>query len=89
MGWAIIKDHISDKSGDTSAIGEGQRGLSTDNVEFRLYDDDGILYFEGLISRSWLEGEADLAFAPLDWAKWYAGCTSIHFKNEKGEWEEL
>jgi hypothetical protein len=49
---------------------------------FRMYDDDGNLYYEG---RSMEEG-----FEPLDdFGMPNAGCTRIDYKNDKGEYETI
>lgn len=51
--------------------------------KFRLFDDDGELYYEGVAT-------ARVDFAPLDWAENDAGCTEIQYKNPKtGAWETL
>jgi len=88
-GWLITADHI----GEGHYVGTKQgvinhRELANDGVPFRLYDDDNNLYFEGLISENWIEGEADFAFAPLDWAMAVFGCTHMEYFNGE-KWEEL
>ena len=45
--------------------------------KFRLLDDDGEVYYVGYYDG--LTKSADGAFAPLDWAKWYAGCTTLEY----------
>lgn len=71
-------------------VGKGYGALLEKEVPFRLYDDDGVLYFEGVISKDWLEGSADHAFAPLDWATAEYGCTEMKYKNNgRWEWETL
>lgn len=55
-------------------------------TQFRLYDDDGILYYEGYYNG--LEGDEEAAFEPLDWASAYAGCTTLKYL-ENSEWVEL
>ena len=47
---------------------------------FRLLDDDGEIYYGGRADEK--------GFGPLDWAKCYAGCTSIQFKDGE-RWETL
>lgn len=63
MKWVITKNHLDGKNG----FGNFKGDPSTLPVRFKLYDDDGELYYEGRAS------EED--FAPLDWAMAYAGCT--------------
>lgn len=57
--------------------------------EFRLYDDDGELYYEGLCHRLDHAPEGS-AFEPLDWAMNEAGCTRMDYR-KKGEtkWKTL
>jgi hypothetical protein len=51
------------------------------NKTFRLYDDDGSLYFEG-------QASAEVEFEPLDYFGRSYGCTEIRYYN-KGRWEQL
>jgi len=53
--------------------------------KFRCLDDDGEIYFYGYSSSC----DDEKAFAPLDRIGAEYGCTSIEYRNEKGEWEEL
>ena len=48
---------------------------------FKIYDDDGELYYEGRSDEE--------EFEPLDWATWNAGATEIHYKQEDGSWARL
>ena len=80
--WVITADHI-----ETDAV--GTRHWSHDNInaenetKFRMFDDDGVLYYEGKI---W--GDHD-GFEPLDdFGTPNAGCTYIMYK-EAGGWKEL
>lgn len=54
-------------------------------IKFKLYDDDGELYYKGVTT----DGPEEIIFAPLDWAAWNAGCTYMKVKNDKGKWEVL
>lgn len=55
-------------------------------VAIRLYDDDNELYYTGYMS----EGDDVDEFEPLDWAKEYAGCTSLKYRDAKsGKWHML
>ena len=86
MPWIIDKDHID----NGKAVGTmGPRGYTGDGTElhcqFRMYDDDGILYYEGRNNTS----DDDNAFGPLDdFGAPNAGCTSIRYL-VKGRWETL
>lgn len=62
------------------------RARDSDMVPFKLYDDDGELYYEGA-SRD-LGEEEERAFAPLDWAMRNAGCTRLDYL-KNGKWETL
>lgn len=59
------------------------------NFEFRLFDDDGELYYEGLCKDLENQDEQS-AFAPLDWAMNDAGATRMDYR-KVGErtWETL
>lgn len=79
--WQITIDFIS-HSDSKSAVGTGNPGnLKEDHVHyqlpyrFRLYDDDGVLYFEGASS----DRDSERAFDPLDWAQQDSGCTEIRY----------
>lgn len=59
------------------------------NFEFRLYDDDGILYYEGLC-KDLDDQDEESAFGPLDWGMNDAGCTTMKYR-KKGHaiWKTL
>jgi hypothetical protein len=78
------KDDLTDKS-KVGRCSEGYDKYTHEKVKknlflrsvcrswkFRLYDDDGILYYEG-------EGYGEVDFDPLDWATAYAGCTKMTY----------
>ena len=53
--------------------------------KFRLHDDDGELYYEGLAD----DPNSEDAFGPLDdFGKGSAGCTDIYYLRN-GKWESL
>lgn len=93
MNAYIDKDHLED------AIPKGKpwrfEGMRPEaewsNVtRFRLYDDDGILYFSGSLED---DDQADTQYEVLKWAERDSGCTSIkvYVKGENGRyhWEEV
>lgn len=80
MKWKITKDHIQTGREGYTRCDPGEKDLATP-YPFRLFDDDGILYFEGEASEK--------EFGPLDWASYDSGCTSIQYLNGPGVWEQL
>ena len=97
--WLIDRDHLDKK--DMVSIGPSQSAFYVDGEsqeklieriktnpkvkQFRLFDDDGILYYSGYYVG--LDGEFE--FAPLDdFGMPHSGCTEIHYL-EDGEWKQL
>lgn len=59
------------------------------DYEFRLYDDDGELYYEG-VCLNLDDAPEDGAFEPLDWAMNDAGCTRMDYRKKgETEWKTL
>lgn len=82
MKWLITKVH--------DVFGEEAGERNTEKAKdlpyaFRLYDDDGILYFDGRSD----DRDSEDAFAPLDWAEPNYGCTRIDYLQDDGTWETL
>jgi len=79
--WKITKDFI-----DTDAVGVGDFNPGDEMpFKFRMYDDDGELYYEGVSS----DNETEDAFLPLDdFGMPNAGCTDIKYLTG-GHWESL
>ncbi len=88
MAWKITKDHISEPEWG-SEVGKHSPDFKDDMsplYKFKLYDDDRVLYFEGVSTSC----DDEAAFEPLDYYMADAGCTSIVYYNEKtAKWEEL
>ena len=88
--WIITTDHID--GGRSKGI-RGPRGsratvedITAKGQPFRMHDDDGELYYEGV----YLGPDDESMFGPLDdFGTPNAGCTSIQFKNARGAWEKL
>jgi hypothetical protein len=81
--WIIYKDHID--NGKAVGVCEGNKDLmsSQSSIQFKMFDDDNILYYEGM-----LYGDFD-GFEPLDgYGRPAAGCTSIQLY-QNGKWETL
>ena len=82
--WIITKDYIGE--GEENGItGPCDKSNHTDNeTEFRMYDDDGVLYYSGKI---W--GDFD-GFEPLDdFGEPNAGCTEIRLRDPNGIFRSL
>ena len=82
--FVITEDHLD-------GVEEYSEGLATPETvkskgqQFRLLDDDGILYYSGVCLHG---GSEDAVFAPLDWGMANAGCTEIQYLSLSGnKWE--
>lgn len=98
MAYAFIidRDHISKDEPEFNQTGKirGTRGAreeglvdklkNGEGVKFRLYDDDGELYYEG----RYVGPDDETIFGPQDWAMGYAGVTRTKLF-EKGRWNVL
>jgi hypothetical protein len=95
--WIITRDYYSDHSwgcasnkglfGPASLSFEEMKQIESNSkgCPFRMRDDDGELYFEGL-----LYGEHTTGFEPLeDFGMPDSGCTTIEYVNGQGHWEAL
>lgn len=94
--WTIDREHISEPTAVGTvgprnapdaltaklAAGEGHR--------FKMFDDDGGLYYEGRCISEDPEFGGEEFFGPLnDFGMPNAGCTEIQYRSEKGDWETL
>jgi hypothetical protein len=80
--WTITKDLICKTTETKSEVGRKSEGYTEEGFkeakkwgktwDFRLYDDDKILYYEG-------KGYGDVEFDPLDWAMYNDGCTYMTY----------
>lgn len=94
-GWVITKDYIEDGHAN-GTMGPKWVTLSEEHIrkhgkKFRMYDDDGELYYEGYNIENEDPGpfESDPGFEPLDdFGMPNAGCTYIEYL-ENGKWEAL
>jgi hypothetical protein len=100
--WIIDTDHI-DAGHDASTIGPRnvsplmENALQSDKkhgIPFKMYDDDGELYYSGRILLNLSDPDAfegGEEFAPLDdFGMPNAGCTSIHYQNtETKKWAAI
>jgi hypothetical protein len=97
--WIIKKDHLADltKPEGTNDNATGLTGPreAAETVppswighEFRMYDDDGILYYTGMLyfDPKYEDKDPEVWFRPLeDFGEPNAGCTEIRFKNKAGK----
>ncbi|PPG77454.1 hypothetical protein C5D98_14820 [Rathayibacter rathayi] len=106
MAFIITVDHIPDETAEPgtnqNARGViGPRDATAAQVEqlaegkgepFRMFDDDGELYYEGrfLGNPNPEEADAEEQFEPLDcFGLPNAGAVRIEYRNAAGEWETL
>jgi hypothetical protein len=90
-GWVIMKDHIGDNSENGTMGPEGvkftKEFIKQKGKRFRMFDDDGELYYEGYCYSE--EPGSEDEFGPLDdFGEPNAGCTEIKYF-ENGKWETL
>lgn len=91
-GWIIDKDYISEGK-DVGVMGpfNTDKALTValregKGTPFKMYDDDGELYYEGRYSGP----DDECLFGPLnDYGTPNAGCTEIHYKNSDGVFEQI
>jgi hypothetical protein len=90
--WIITRDYLYEQHKDDSGGWTNEsnvRGFDTPQyrkaaelpLQFKIYDDDGVLYYEGRSDEE--------EFEPLDWAEYVAGATSIMYKQQDGSWAWL
>lgn len=103
MPWVITKDFIADpnakqpsNSNAVGMVGPRSAKLTVDLIishtqgrKFRIRDDDGELYYEGIMVITPEEGD-EAEFRPLDdFGKPNAGATEIEYEREDGTWETI
>lgn len=102
-GWVITQDHLWDAEYDYASWNVtgvmGPRDISPEitmllnngeGVPFKMYDDDGELYYSGRIIVPKAEKDGELLFRPLsDFGTPNAGATEIRYQNAEGKWETL
>lgn len=88
--WLITRDCVSHQESRGTI---GPRGcpltaeeITAVGIPFRILDDDGEVYYEGIYSGP----DDESLFAPLDdFGMPNAGATTIQYRNATGEWEAL
>lgn len=101
--WTITRDCIADPSypapSNSNAVGMvGPRNATLtsaqikkhpDRIAFKLYDDDGTLYYEGFLILN-PDDDGERIFAPLDdFGMPNAGCTEMKILSSSGKWETI
>ena len=85
--YSIHTDLINDgdEIGYISNENCSKENLEKYGVEYRLLDDDGIVYFEGFL----ITDDSESLFAPLDNHGEAYGCTEIQVRNKDKKWESV
>lgn len=96
-GWIITRDlTVEDEPGDEGVVGPRDIAPETEDTltaprssgrrAFRMYDDDGELYYTGYYAGP----DDDSMFGPLDdFGAPNAGCTTIRYRDQRGGWATL
>lgn len=85
--WKITKDFINDNL-EECQVGSHSHDFDESKAiyKFQLFDDDDILYYEGVCDTN----DDDNAFEPLDYYEADSGCTYImYYDPSKDIWEVL
>lgn len=88
--WVITEDKLATPDEDSNAVGmAGPRNAPDDLLErvkagegyvFRLYDDDGIFYYQGRLLTTGDPADEIHCFAPLDdFGAGWAGCVAVRW----------
>ena len=78
-GWTITKTHL-----DGKCVAEAEPDQI---IPFRLYDDDGNLYFEGVMVYELYNSPR--VFDPLDATMYSYGCTHMDVQDANGIWQTI
>ena len=90
MGWIITKDYVANAAwNDRPQVGRvsaywDERKQKAATTPFRMYDDDGDVYYQGLL----IDGPGcESQINALAWGEAFAGCTFIKVKCD-GKWHQ-
>lgn len=92
MGYKIIKDkiHTEEDEKKYSLVGKEYDNYKGGKERIRLLDDDGNIYLYAYMDEESLNGNEDIAFAPLDRFMNAYGVTEMQYKDKKtGEYKTL
>lgn len=92
--WIIDRDHIDSdvgRRGPRNSPPTLEAALNSGKGKpFRMYDDDGELYYEGRLIVSKGEQDPEVEFRPLsDFGMPNAGATEIHYQDDAGNWKRI
>ena len=95
-GWIITRDHLSTPEDDwPSAVGtsgpsgyEGETGTDELPIPFKLYDDDGELYYTGRMNEAAMDCFGDGRDPLYGYGMPNAGAVRLDYK-EDGSWRTL
>lgn len=86
--WKVTWDHLDHKK-----VTDVEGGITVDGdplpdegtvIKFRMFDDDGELYFSGELTD---DDECVNQVSALSWGTWDSGCTTIKVERN-GVWEQ-
>jgi hypothetical protein len=89
--WKVTYDWLDKKKVNIESVSFDQEKWNAlpkeQKTKIKLYDDDNNLYYDGQTSD--INESSGLAFEPLDWARGYAGCSHMKYKDIDGTWKVL
>lgn len=89
--WKVTYDWLDKKKVSVQSENFDEKKweeTKADRVKIKLYDDDGVLYFDG--ESNAIHKSSGPAFAPLDWARYDSGCSYMKYKDPKDkQWKVL
>lgn len=87
INWIITYNHLDDEVVPCRYKEELVKSFEKEElIDFRLFDDDGELYYSGKMRKKYLD--SSYPFGPLDWAMNDSGCTYMEYL-ENGVWKIL
>lgn len=96
-GWIITNDHLAEPDGiagtnmnAVTVVGpsdyDGPTDIGALRVPFRMYDDDGTLYYEGRMNADALEAFGDGRDPLSGFGMPNAGATRLDYREASGAW---
>ncbi len=86
VNWILTYNHLDDKpmSIQTKMSKEKRQEMKKFSIPFKLFDDDGILYFSGKMTIG-LYNAGEQIFNPLDYASAAWGCTELKVRGPRDQ----